>query len=142
MTEQELKKEEKGRKATVLSESSGAGETSISDEVVASIAGMAAKEIEGVASLGKSSVRRALAEHMGSQGEKARLGVDVTVGKKEAVVDLKLGVIYGFNIPNIVAKVREKVAARLLEITGLVAKEINITVVNVEFPEKKPGGPD
>jgi len=142
MTEQEVRKEEKGRKTTVLSESSGAGETSISDEVVASIAGMAAKEIEGVASLGKSSVRRALAERLGSQGEKARLGVDVTVGKKEAVVDLKLGVIYGYNIPNIVTKVREKVAARLLEITGLVAKEINITVVNVEFPEKKVGGPD
>jgi len=113
------------------------GETMIGDEVVASIAGIAAKEVEGVASLGKSAVRRALAEHLGGAGDKSRVGVAVEVGKKEAIVDLQLGVIYGFNIPTIIVEVRKKVASRLLEITGLVAKEINVRVVSVEFPEKK-----
>ena len=113
------------------------GETIIGDEVVASIAGIAAKEVEGVASLGKSAVRRALAEHLGGAGDKSRVGVAVEVGKKEAIVDLQLGVIYGFNIPTIIVEVRKKVASRLLEITGLVAKEINVRVVSVEFPEKK-----
>ncbi|MEA3442301.1 MAG: Asp23/Gls24 family envelope stress response protein [Chloroflexota bacterium] len=113
------------------------GETIIGDEVVASIAGMAAKEVEGVASLGKSTVRRALTEHLGGAGDKSRVGVAVEVGKKEAIVDLQLGVIYGFNIPTIIVEVRKKVASRLLEITGLIAKEINVRVVSVEFPEKK-----
>lgn len=113
------------------------GETIISDEVVASIAGMAAREIEGVASLGKSAVRRALTEHLGGTKNKAKMGVAVEVGKKEAIADLELGVIYGYNIPNIVTQVRNKVATRLLEITGLITKEINIHVVNIEFPEKK-----
>ena len=58
------------------------------------------------------------------------------MGKREAIVDLTLGVKYGFNIPNIIAEVRRKVASRLLEIAGLVAKEINVRVVSIEFPEK------
>jgi len=58
------------------------------------------------------------------------------VGKKEAIVDVTLGVIYGFNIPNIATDVRKKVASRLLEITGLVAKEINVDVASIEVPAK------
>jgi len=113
------------------------GETTIEDDVVASIAGLAAREVEGVASLGKSSVRRMVTEALAGAGDKARLGVEVEVGKKEAIVDLTLGVTYGYNIPNIITEVRRMVASRLLEITGLVAKEINVHVVGIEFPQKK-----
>ena len=60
------------------------------------------------------------------------------VGKKEAIVDLQLSVIYGVNIPTLVNEVRKKVAVRLLEITGLIAKEINLRVLSVEFQEQKP----
>ena len=112
------------------------GETTIDDEVVASIAGMAAMEVKGVANLGKSSIRRMMAGALGGAEGRARMGVGVEVGKKEAIVDLQLDVTYGFNIPNIVTEVRKKVASRLLEIAGLVAKEINVRIVSIEFPEK------
>ena len=104
------------------------GETVIEEEVIASIVGIAAREVEGVASLGTSSIQRTLAERLGGAGEEAR-GVDVEVGKKEAIVNLELKVIYGFSIPKIVSGVREKVAARLMEMAGLAAKEINLKVV-------------
>jgi uncharacterized alkaline shock family protein YloU len=119
-----------------MAEQEIAGETIIEDDVVASIAGLAAREVEGVSGLGKSSVRRALTERLAGTGEKARLGVGVEVGKKEAIVDLSLVIVYGFNIPKIVAEVRKKVASRLMEIAGLVAKEINVEVASIEFPEK------
>jgi len=115
-----------------------AGESTIEDDVVASIAGIAAKEVEGVANLGKSQVRRLVVGVVTGAGGKARQGVSVEVGHKEAIVDLQLEIIYGFNIPTVAAEVRKKVAARLLEITGLIAKEINVRVVSIEFPEKKP----
>jgi uncharacterized alkaline shock family protein YloU len=115
-----------------------AGETTIDDSVVASIAGLAAGEIEGVAHLGKSLVRSRIAEVVTGAEGKARQGVSVTVGHKEATVDLQLDVIYGFNIPTIITKVRKMVATRLLEIAGLVAKEINVRIVGIEFPEKAP----
>ena len=114
-----------------------AGETIIGDEVVASIAGLAAKEVKGVVRLGKSSVRRTLTQHLGGAEEKARLGVAVEVGKREAIVDLQLIVAYGFSIPNIINEVRKQVAMRLMEFIGLIAKEINVRVVDVEIPEKK-----
>ncbi|MFC1923961.1 Asp23/Gls24 family envelope stress response protein [Chloroflexota bacterium] len=114
------------------------GETFIDDEVIAQIAGVAAKEVEGVAGLGKSSIRRTIAEAVGSAEGRAR-GVDVEAGKKEAILDLTLNVIYGFSIPNIVIEVRKNVATRLLEMVGLIAKEINVDIVNIEFPERMPG---
>ena len=113
----------------------GGGETTIADEVVASIAGVAAREVEGVASVGKGSVRRMLAERLAGAEEKAR-GVEVEVGKIEAVVDLSLNVVYGFNIPKIITEVRKKVASRLSDLAGLDAKEINVHIVGIEFPEK------
>ena len=114
------------------------GETTIEDEVLAAIAGVAAKEVEGVSSLGTSSIRRILAERLGGAQQRAR-GVEVESGRKEAIVDLTLNIIYGFSIPTIVIGVRKKVAARLLEIAGLIAKEINVSVVGIEFPERMPG---
>jgi len=113
------------------------GETIIEDDVVASVAGLAAREVEGVASLGRSSVRRMMTERLGRAGDKAKMGVGVEVGKKEAIVDLALGIVYGYNIPKVVAEVRTMVGSRLTEITGLVAKEINVHVVNIEFAETK-----
>ena len=114
------------------------GDTVIGDEVVASIAGLAAQEIEGVGSLGRSTVRRALSGAFADAAEKARTGVAVEVGKRECIVDLQLNVLYGYSIPSIINEVRKKVAARLLEFTGLIAKEINIRIVGIDIPTKKP----
>ena len=113
-----------------------AGETIIDDSVVASIVGLAAGEIEGIAHLGKSSVQHMLTGAVTGTGGKARQGVSVEVGHKEAIINLQLDVIYGFSIPNILNEVRKKVATRLMEITGLMAKEINVRVVGIEFPDK------
>ncbi|HUS04188.1 MAG TPA: Asp23/Gls24 family envelope stress response protein [Dehalococcoidia bacterium] len=113
------------------------GETIIGDEVVASIAGLAAKEVKGVAGLGKSSVRRALTEHLGGAEDRARMGVQVEVGKTECIVDLQLSVLYGVSIPKIINEVRKQVALRLMEYVGLIAKEINVHAVGIEIPERK-----
>ncbi len=47
-----------------MAEQKIAGETIIEDEVVASIVGIAAMEVEGVAHLGKASIRRSLTERL------------------------------------------------------------------------------
>ena len=114
------------------------GETSISDEVIGSIAGVAAREIEGVSSLGTSSIRRAIAERVGGQQQRGR-GVAVEAGRREAILDIDLRVVYGFSVPQVVVHVRQNVARRVLELCGLVTKEINISVVGIEFPERMPG---
>ena len=114
------------------------GATDINDEVIAAIAGVAAREIEGVSSLGTSSIRRAIAERVGNRETRAR-GVGVEAGRREAILDIDLQVVYGFSIPETVVKVRQNVAHKILEMCGLVTKEININVVGIEFPERMPG---
>ena len=111
------------------------GETAIDDEVIGAIAGVAAREIEGVASLGTSSIRRSVAERVGGREQRAR-GVGVEAGRREAILDIDVRVIFGYSIPETVVKVRQNVANRVLEMCGLVTKEININVVGIEFPEK------
>ena len=117
------------------------GETEINDDVIGSIAGVAAREIEGVSSLGTSSIRRSIAERVGAHEQRGR-GVAVEAGRREAILDIDLRVVYGFSIPETVIKVRQNVARRVLELCGLVTKEININVVGIEFPERMPGRVD
>jgi len=114
------------------------GETSIDDEVVAAITGMAAKEVEGVSKLGSRSLRRTVAERVAGANDHAR-GVEVEAGRKEAILDLEMRVLYGFSVPEIVIKVRQLVAQRVLQLLGLVTKEINIRVVGIDFPDRMPG---
>ena len=110
------------------------GETIIEDEVVASLAGKAAGEVDGVVTLGKSSIRRMLAERLGSD-DKSR-GVQVAVAENDVIADLTLSIRYGYNIPVTVTEVRRKVSASLQENSVLKATEINIHVSHIEFPSE------
>jgi uncharacterized alkaline shock family protein YloU len=141
MTEGKIKEQEMvSRLAEIeeLEEIQVGGGTEINDEVIGSIAGVATREIEGVSSLGTSSIRRSLAERVGGAEQKAR-GVAVEAGRREAILDIDLRVVYGYSIPETVVKVRHNVARRVLELCGLVAKEININVIGIEFPDRMPG---
>ena len=109
-----------------------AGQTTIDDQVIGAIANTAAREVEGVTSLGTSSVRRLLAERLGGAERRAR-GVGVVSGRREASVDIELNVYYGYSIPDIVNQVRENVSARISDLCGLTTKEINIIVIGIEF---------
>ena len=123
---------------TQIKELEVGGETSIQDEVIGAIAGIAAKEVDGVSSLGNRSLRRAIAENVGGAEKRAR-GVGVEAGRREAILDLEMKVFYGYSIPEMVIKVRKVVAHRIVELLGLVTKEININVVGVDFPDRMPG---
>jgi uncharacterized alkaline shock family protein YloU len=112
-----------------------AGETEIDDEVIGAIAATAAREVEGVHDVGHTSLSRTLTETLGIDGKRAR-GTKVEAGKKEAIVDLEMQVVYGFSIPEIISGVRSKVGARLLELAGLVAKEVNVKVSGIHYPDK------
>ena len=118
--------------ASIVLQPEIAGQTTISDQVIEAVAATAALEIEGVTSLGSNSVRRLIAELLGAAQRRTR-GVGVVSGQREAIVDIEIKVAYGFSIPAIARQVRESVSLRVLDICGLVTKEINITVTAVEF---------
>jgi uncharacterized alkaline shock family protein YloU len=139
--ESKIKEKEMGQRLWELNkvkEIMVGGETTIDDDVIAAIAGAAAQEVQGVASMGTTSIQRSISESIGRSEKKSR-GVEIEAGKKEAIIDLTLNITYGFNIPNIIIDVRKTVATRLLDLCGMVAKEVNVTVAGIEFPERMPG---
>ena len=130
-----------GRGARTFSplESAG-GTTTIADAVVSQIAGMAAGEVEGVR-LGGSASRRAggkLDRVKGSSG-KVR-GVSVEVGRTEVAVDLKMGVEFGADLPDLTRGVREKVVNRIENLVGLAVTEVNVTITDIIFFEQEEQG--
>jgi len=138
MTIRELEMVRKMDEINKLEEISVGGTTNIQPEVIAAIAGIAAQSVEGVASLGETSLGRNIRERVGASERRSR-GVEVEVGRREVIVELSLRVIYGYSIPTIVVKVREAVADRLVNLCGLLAKEINVRVASIEFPSRLPG---
>ena len=112
------------------------GVTEIEGRVVAAIVGHVADRVEGVVSVGRGGLVRAVTDILASQASRKGAGVEVEAGKREAILDISLTVLYGYNIPKIVQEVREAVAKEIFEQIGLVAKEINVIVSDVDFPDR------
>ncbi|MEV0649063.1 Asp23/Gls24 family envelope stress response protein [Phytomonospora sp. NPDC050363] len=110
------------------------GKTRIADGVVEKIAGLAAREIPGVHSMGAGMSRRMgqlRSMVPGSTGESLGQGVAVEVGELEAAVDLDIVTWYGQSIVDVTDAVRGNVIDRVEEMTGLKVVEVNINVDDV-----------
>ena len=113
------------------------GTTIISDTVVSSLAGMAAREVEGV-HMGGGAARTAggvLESLTGSESKTS--GISVEVGRTETAIDLKMGIEYNRNILQTVEEVRRRITDRVQSMTGLRIKELNATITDITFPEKE-----
>ena len=101
----------------------------ISDEVVSTVAAIAATEVDGVVAMTGNLVG-GLTEMLGRRNPQK--GVRVDVGPAEAVIDLTLTVRYGVRIPEVAAKVQENVREAVERMTGLVVRAVNVHVTGVE----------
>ena len=109
------------------------GEVKIADEVVAIIAGLAAMEVEGVASMAGNSTRELISK-LGMKSLSKGVKVDVLDGI--VTVSLALNLNYGYSIKEITSKVQEKVKTAIENMTGLEVADVNIRVAGVEIPEE------
>lgn len=121
------------RNAYTIKTEQNIGEVKIADEVVAIIAGLAAMEVDGVASMAGNATR----ELIGRLGMKSlNKGVKVDVLEGVVTVSLALNLKYGYSIREITGKVQEKVKAAIENMTGLEVADVNIRVAGVEMPEE------
>jgi uncharacterized alkaline shock family protein YloU len=120
-----------------LNEETTAGRTTISSMVVQKVAGLAAREVSGVHTLGGGVSRAfgAIKERIPGSGTVTTSGVSVEVGEKQAAVDLDVVVEYGARIVDVARAVRRNVIAIVEQITGLEVIEVNIAVNDVHLPE-------
>lgn len=116
--------------------SNGYGSVKISNDVVAIIAGVAATEIEGVASM-SGGITGGITEMLGMKN--LSKGVKVEVGNEEAAIDLFIVVEYGSKIADLGEKVQKNVKSTVETMTGLNVVEVNINIQGVNFSnEEKP----
>lgn len=105
------------------------GTVRIHKKVIASIASLAASEIQGVKGTGKSfgfSLYQLL-------GKKIAPGIRVEIDRNNEVkIEIPLVIKYGYNLPSVANKVQENVQAALEKMTNLSIKDININVLGIE----------
>lgn len=105
----------------------------ISEEVVATIAGIAASEVKGVHGLNGGIVEG----FSGIFGKKSfSKGVKVQVTEKDATIDLYITVEYGCRILDIAWEIQKRVTTSVENMTGLKVLEANVHVQSVYLPKE------
>ncbi len=106
------------------------GSVSFANDVIATIAGLATIEIEGVAGM-SGGFSGGLAELLGRKN--LTKGVKVEVGKEECAIDVFIVVDYGVEIPKISAKIQASVKKAVETMTGLKVVETNVHIQGVRI---------
>lgn len=109
------------------------GEVQIADEVIATIAGLAATEIEGVASM-SGNITKDIINKLGMKN--LSRGVKIEVDTENVEVDLVLQVEYGYSIPEVSKAVQKKVKSAIETMTGLTVSTVNVKIVSVNIEKK------
>ena len=109
------------------------GTITYANEVIATIAGVAANEVDGVAGM---SVTGGIGD-IWSRNKNITKGVKVEVGSQEAAVDLFIIVEYGKPIQKVAAEVQENVRKAMEGLTGLHVVKVDVHVQGVSFEMEK-----
>ena len=105
------------------------GEIIVADEVIAVITGLAAMEVDGVASMAGNATR----ELISKIGIKSlSKGVKVDVLEDVVTIEATLNLKYGYNIKDVSVKVQEKVKVAIENMTGLKVADVNVRVAGIE----------
>lgn len=105
------------------------GEIVISNDVIGVIAGLAAVEVDGVASMA-GEITKELISKLSKKALANGVKVDITEGSVSLAMSVNLK--YGFNVMDVSKKVQEKVKGAVENMTGLTVTDINVRVAGIE----------
>lgn len=108
------------------------GSLQISQEVIATIASVAALEIDGVDGLAQHNpgVRNPF-------GKRAKKTVDVVLSDDFVEIDLGLALKYGARIHEVCTAVQNAVKDNVQTMTGKAVSKVNIHVARIVFPQEE-----
>lgn len=106
------------------------GDVRIADEVVAIIAGFATTEVEGVSSMA-GNITNEIVSRLGMKN--LSKGILVEVMENEVKVDVAINIAYGYSIPEVSAKVQDKVKSAIENMTGLTVAVVNVRIASVDM---------
>ena len=104
----------------------------ISDEVIAAIALNAAQEIEEITF--PTRITNGIAERFGKK-QWAR-GIKVEQKDEGVIIEIKVVIKYGVNIPEVCSRIQEKVIEQVEKLTGLKVLAVDINVTGLDVPSQ------
>lgn len=128
MAQKTLKNEKNAENSYTIYDDHTIGTVEIADEVISTIAALAATEVEGVASI-IGNITHEKAARAGSRA--LSKGIKVRVNDREITVSMVIIMQYGYSIPETTGKVQEKVKSTLETMTGLSVREVNVSVADI-----------
>ncbi|MDY3126929.1 MAG: Asp23/Gls24 family envelope stress response protein [Corynebacterium sp.] len=114
------------------------GTTTIENAVVSKIAGVAAREVSGVAALGGGGARMlgSIRESFGA-GEDVRQGVSVVVNEGQATIEIAIIAEYGVAIHELAEAIRRNIINAVERMTGLEVRGVDVVVHDVRLPQEQ-----
>lgn len=125
---EEIKTAEKSTGVYTL-DSSSRGEVKVADDVVASIAALAAAEVDGINGMTDNfghKFMKSVGIHTGSGS-----GVRVDIAGNMVRVDMAVVLEYGHNIMETSRKAQDKVKSAIETMTGLNVTDVNIRITGI-----------
>jgi len=118
-------------------DANGKGTVTFATDVVATIAGLAATEVEGVASMvGSSSSGLAEIFKRGQNTRSLTRGVRVELNDNAVTVHLTIVVDYGSPVPDVAKNIQENVKKAIETMSGLEVTSVNVMVHGVSFEKE------
>ena len=102
------------------------GQVKISNDVVATIASLAALEVEGVET--NTTFTDKILKNS---------GVKIQIDEEEVNLEIMVNIDYGVSIPEIALKVQENVKNNIETMTGLKVSQVNIHIQGISFKKDK-----
>ncbi len=114
----------------ITNENDFASEIKISNDVIATIAALAATEVEGIDSLSGNATNESVKKYGIKNGSK---GVDVSFNDEGSSVNCRLGVTmkFGYSIPETCALVQDKVKSAIESMIGMEVTDVSINIADV-----------
>ncbi len=110
------------------------GSIMISEEVIASVAAMAVREVEGVYGLTTGNGLDLLSL---LNIKNLRKGIRVTLGEGTMEIACNLIVKMGTSVMDVAKKVQEKIVSEVESMTGVRPTRVNVNVCGVAVPKNK-----
>lgn len=106
------------------------GKITITDDLIASIAGYAAVENYGIVGMNSKKASDSFVELFGK--DNMRRGVKVTIISPEVIdIDLYVTLEYGVSLPAVAQNAKSNVKYRVEEMAGITVRAVNVHVENI-----------
>lgn len=109
------------------------GSIHISEEVIASIAALAANEVDGVCGL-SANIGSDIAEMLGKKN--LGKGVKIVFNDDMIAIDCYVVILYGYSVIEVAKNIQDSVTAAVESMTGRQVRSVNVDVCGITLPRE------